>query len=178
MRAVALLRGVNVGGRHRLPAPVLQATLEELGCMAVATFLHSGNAVFSHPAADLAGLDAHLAATLQARCGFPVPCLLRTAEQWRAAVAANPLAAEHADGSRLLAIFLSGPPPVGRGSAHDPLHLDPANIRVGEGVLYQWCPGGVQGAPAVVPYVERYWGVQASARNWNTVTRLAALLES
>lgn len=62
--------------------------------------------------------------------------------------------------------------------APDLLRLDPANIRWGQEESHQWCPGGVQEAPALVAYVERYWGVQATARNWNTGTRLAALMES
>ena len=52
-RAVALLRGVNVGGRSRLPMAQLRAVLDNLGYRDVKTLLQSGNAVFEIGARDL-----------------------------------------------------------------------------------------------------------------------------
>ncbi|MCI0649682.1 MAG: DUF1697 domain-containing protein, partial [Chloroflexi bacterium] len=43
---IALLRGINVGGHHKLPMKALQALLENLGLQNVKTYLQSGNVVF------------------------------------------------------------------------------------------------------------------------------------
>ena len=61
-------------------------------------------------------------------------------------------------------------------AAHDPIALDPRNARLGERVIYQWCPNGVLDAPAIGPFAEKHLGVAVTARNWNTVTRLAELV--
>jgi uncharacterized protein (DUF1697 family) len=42
-------------------------------------------------------------------------------------------------------------------------------------VIYQWCPDGILAAPAVGGFVEKRWKVVTTARNWNTVTKLATL---
>lgn len=51
-RYIALLRGVNVGGKNKLPMAELQAILEGLGCAEVRTYLNSGNAAFSMDKCD------------------------------------------------------------------------------------------------------------------------------
>jgi len=49
---IALFRGINVGGKNRLPMKDLAATLENVGCQDVATYIQSGNAVFRSEEAD------------------------------------------------------------------------------------------------------------------------------
>jgi uncharacterized protein (DUF1697 family) len=44
------------------------------------------------------------------------------------------------------------------------------------GVIYQWCPEGILAAPNVHGFVEKKLKVAVTARNWNTVTKLGALL--
>jgi len=91
-------------------------------------------------------------------------------------VAGDPFGALTDDGSRYLAIFLSQDPAPALRAEHDPVTLDPAGVRVAERVVYQWCPDGILAAPAVSGFVEKRWKVVATARNWNTVTKLAALV--
>ena len=66
--AIALLRGVNVGGRGILPMHALAALLEALGARQVRTYIQSGNAVFEPPTNALAPL-AWLAAMALASWG-------------------------------------------------------------------------------------------------------------
>jgi hypothetical protein len=62
-------------------------------------------------------------------------------------------------------------------AAHDPSTLGPEEIRVGDPTVYQWCPNGILAAPDVSAFVEKRWKVAVTACNWNTVTRLSALLQ-
>lgn len=174
-RYAVLVRGVNVGGKNRLPMADFRALLAGLGFSAVATHLQSGNAVLTAEQADPAAVADAIEAGLRG-LGFPVRCLVRARSEWEAVIAANPLTGLATDGSRLLVHFLSSAPDAAVAAAHDPLALDPQRIRLGERAIYQWCPDGVLAAPTVGPFVERHWGVVATTRNWNTVTRLAALL--
>ncbi|MFC5996762.1 hypothetical protein ACFQE5_21375 [Pseudonocardia hispaniensis] len=61
---------------------------------------------------------------------------------------------------------------------HDPTALDPQRIRLGDRVIYQWCPDGILQAPDVSAFVMKHWNLVVTGRNWNTVTKLAALLDA
>lgn len=108
--------------------------------------------------------------------GMSVPCLVRSREEIEAVVAGNPLAGVATDGSKLMAHFLSASPPPDRLAAHDPRLLDPGRIELGDRVIYQWCPDGLLAAPPAGSLAERHLGVTVTARNWNTVTKLAELV--
>lgn len=170
-----LLRAVNVGKLNRIAMTDLRELLTDIGCSAVRTHLNSGNAVVLAPGADPRWFAGAVEDAITRRLRMDVRCVVRTAEHMRAAVAGNP---HSGAGSRLLALFLSAAPDPARLATHDPTALDPLRVRLGDQVIYQWCPDGVRAAPAVGAFVERHLGVAVTARNWNTVTSLAAMLDS
>ena len=79
-------------------------------------------------------------------------------------------------GSKLLVVFLSESPDPTLMAEHDPVELAPDRIRLGDRVIYQWCPDGILASPPVGGFVEKHWSVTTTGRNWNTVTKLATLL--
>ncbi|UVS76385.1 DUF1697 domain-containing protein [Actinokineospora sp. UTMC 2448] len=171
---VLLLRGVNVGGRTKLAMAELRAVLEDLGFGDVRTVLQSGNAVFT---ADTEPDEREIQAALAERTGLDTRCLVVTAPRLRAVVDGHPFRDVADDGSRMVAIFLEADPDPAVAAAHDPVALDPERIRVGDRVVYQWCPDGISKAPPVVPFLDRRWKVVGTARNWNTVTKLHDLVQ-
>lgn len=86
-RYVLLLRGVNVGGNHRVPKADFQQVLEELGFSDVLIYINSGNAVFSSKRRPNV---SDIQAALEARFGFPIPTLLLPGEKVKAIAAALP----------------------------------------------------------------------------------------
>ncbi|WP_026421848.1 DUF1697 domain-containing protein [Actinokineospora inagensis] len=171
---IALLRGVNVGGRAKIAMADLRAVLTNLGYTDVRTLLQSGNAVFD-ATGDEAEVEQAVEAALAGELGLTTRCLIRTGAQVRAVIEANPLAGLNDDGSKMVAGFLSEMPGAEAAAAFDPVALDPDNVRVGDRVVYQWCPDGISNAPTVGVFVERKWKVVLTGRNWNTVTKLAAM---
>lgn len=87
MRYVALLRGVNVGGAHRVPKAEFQAVLEELGFRDVLIYINSGNAVFT---SDSEPETQAVQTALEAHFGFTIPTLILAGEKIRAIAAAIP----------------------------------------------------------------------------------------
>ena len=75
---VVLLRGVNVGGHHRVPMADLRSLLAGLGGEDVQTYVQSGNAVLTW-AGTTAALEAAVGTALTAALGFTVPVMARTA---------------------------------------------------------------------------------------------------
>jgi uncharacterized protein (DUF1697 family) len=173
---VVLLRGVNVGRAKRVAMADLRALLTELEGSGVRTLLNSGNAVLHVADTDPDALAAAVRDALARRLDLDVTCVVRTAPELRAVVAANPFP-HVADGSRLMVHFLSTAPDPALLAAHDPVAVDPQRLRVGERVLYQWCPDGLLAAPDIGPAVARL-GVTFTARNWNTVSKLAGILDT
>ena len=91
---VALLRGINVGGKNKLPMKELAALFEEAGCSDVRTYIQSGNVIFRASAKLATGLEAVLEKQIQKRFGFAVPVIVRSA--WLRSRAAGSRASEAA----------------------------------------------------------------------------------
>jgi uncharacterized protein (DUF1697 family) len=175
-RYVALLRGVNVGPHKKLAMADLRRLLAGLGYDGVRTYIQSGNAVFGAAGRDPAGVGREIEKAIEAELGMAVPVLVRSAAELRTVAEGNPLVDRATRPSFLYAIFLADSPDPGRLAA-----VDPAGYReefvAGERVMYVLYPEGMGKAVLTHAVLEKKLGVLATARNWNTVTRLLELAE-
>jgi uncharacterized protein (DUF1697 family) len=170
----ALLRGINVGGRQKVPMAQLRDLMTGLGLGGVRTYLQSGNAVFTSDDTDEDRLAAELGKALEARFGFRVDCLVRSGAYLSAVADACPFPAARLEGRQLHATFFSGPADPARYAALDREAFLPEEFRLGDRVLYLYAPNGLGRSPLAEalgrPAVAK--GTVATSRNWNTVTRL------
>ena len=171
-RHVVLLRGVNVGGAHRLRMADLRELLVEAGAQDVRTYLQSGNAVLDWHG-DAPSLERHTRDGLRARTGLDVEVMVRDARELDAVVAGNPFG-EPEDPTSLHAAFLSAQPDPARLAALDPLAWEPDRLAVGDRVLYLSYAAGTRDSP--LSRRPPRLGVQTTARNWRTVLALRDLL--
>jgi uncharacterized protein (DUF1697 family) len=177
-RFVALLRGINVGANKRIAMADLRELLTGLGFTDVRTLLQSGNAVFTTRSTKPETLARRIAGAVDQQLGLDVGCLVRNSDELRTVIEDNPLGDVATNGSKFMALFLSKEPDPKLLHAHDPRSLAPEEIRLGDRVIYQWCPDGVLAAPAAGGFAEKYLDVTVTGRNWNTVTKLAAMLKA
>ncbi|MER0247198.1 DUF1697 domain-containing protein [Streptomyces sp. HSW2009] len=178
-RYVALLRGINVGRHNRIPMATLRELLEGLGCTAVQTHLQSGNAVFAPPQrgpGTPAAVAGELERVIAERLSLQVPVLVREGADLRRVAAHGPLADPDFDPSRLLVTFLSGPVDRERLAGLDPTAYAPDRFWPGQQEIYVYCPDGVRGSKLRQEFWEKRLGLIGTARNWNTVRKLAALV--
>ncbi len=110
--------------------------------------------------------------------GLTISCLVRTAADLRRVIEANPFPMEGIDGSRFLVVFLSGPPPLDKLATLDPASYAPDTFRTGEREIYAHFPDSIRDSKLATRFTDRWLGLTASARNWNTVVKLSALSES
>ena len=90
-RYVALLRGINVGGKNLIPMPALKAAFEEAGFEDVRTYIQSGNVLFSAPSAGHAALTAMVGGLTQAAFDhYDASVVLRSRSRMRAVVEKKP----------------------------------------------------------------------------------------
>jgi uncharacterized protein (DUF1697 family) len=173
-RYVALLRGINVGRNKRIPMPDLRTALEAAGYTDVRTLLVSGNVVLTPP--DDRGAERiaeDVSAAVSAGWGHDVRVLVRTADEFVAVVDACPVP-EPENGSRFMVAFLSGAP-AGPVTPPDPDTIGADRWWRRDREIYVWCPNGLLESPAMTYLNGLDLGVDVTVRNWNTVTKLAAL---
>jgi uncharacterized protein (DUF1697 family) len=162
---IALLRAVNVGGTRKLPMNDLKALCETAGFVKVRTYIASGNVVFESGRSE-AQVKATLETSLKAYAGKPVGVLVRTATEMAEVLAGNPF--PDAAPNRTVAIFLDEPPP---GDAVE--HITGRNgedIQVAKREIYVRYGDGMAASKLKIPAAKA-----GTARNMNTVARLAAL---
>ncbi|WP_435189197.1 DUF1697 domain-containing protein [Streptomyces sp. bgisy126] len=174
----ALLRGVNVSGRRKVPMAELRSLLEGLGHGDVRTHLQSGNAVFTtDTGASEDELTAALEAAIEDRFGFRVDCLVRDGAYLAAVADACPFPTAGIEGKQLHAFYFSGPPDAERFAAIDQEAYRPEAFALGDRVLYLYVPDGL-GRSRLGEAVSRpalSEGLVVTARNWNTVLKLVEL---
>jgi uncharacterized protein (DUF1697 family) len=171
-RYVALLRGINVGRAHQVDMTRLRELLTERGHANLHTHLRSGNVVLDSGMSETE-LAADLTDAITAEFGFDVPVVVRTGEELAAVVAGDPFATLATDPSRYLVTFMAEPPESPRVDALPPADSGDYLVRGRE--LYLWLPDGIQGTPLASWKWARLLARPGTARNWNTVVRLAEL---
>lgn len=173
-RLAGLLRAVNVGGRKLLMADLTRIA-GAAGFDAPETLLASGNLLFEtelRPEAAERALEAALLNDL----GLTTDVMARDLAALEAVIAANPFPRQAQDEpNRLMAMFLTGEPKAEL-TVLDSACVAGEQMRAGPGCLYIWYPAGAGTSKLANALIERRLGVRGTARNWNTVRKLAARL--
>jgi uncharacterized protein (DUF1697 family) len=168
---IALFRGINVGGKNKLPMKDLVATLENVGCQDVATYIQSGNAVFQSGEQDASFLSERIMAKIGERHGFEPRVLVLGSEEMESAMRSNPFSEAESEPKTLHLYFLAAPPGHPNLEALEELKGDRESFVLGDDVFYLHAPDGI-GRSKLAANVERLLGVPATARNWRTVLKV------
>jgi len=175
MRYAALLRGINVGGNKKIAMAELRVLLTGLGYADVATYLQSGNAVFSSPQQPAEALGSAIEAAIAADLGTGVRVMVRTGAEIAAAIERCPLPGQPQNPARFFVAFLSAEPDPARALEIERLSFEPDQIWVRGSEAFLWCPNGAADTKLTNNLIEKRLGVTATSRNWNTVSKLASL---
>ena len=176
---VALLRGVNIGAHKRIAMADLRELVSALGYDDVATYVNSGNVVFSAPAhLTNQAIGGIIADGLERRHGLDVPVVVRSAAEIRAVIDGNPFPEVAATPKLLHVSFLADSPDPQRLAALANAERGPDDFRVCGDVVYLQYPRGLSGATFMPQGLDRALGVVTTSRNWNTVVRLASLMSA
>ena len=172
---VALLRGINVGGKNMLPMPELAALFGSAGCEQVRTYIQSGNVVFAATAACANGIPRTLPRLIQKQFGFAPPVLVRSAADLAQVVAGRPFPASNADTS-VHVMFLGSPPTAGQVAGLDPGRSPGDSFVVRGSEIYLRLPSGAARTKFTNAYFDAVLGTVSTGRNWRTVLTLHALV--
>jgi uncharacterized protein (DUF1697 family) len=172
-RYAAFLRGVNLGKRT-VKSAELRAAFEAMGFSDVKTLLASGNVLFDAKAGK--GLRDKIEAGLKEEFGFDVPIVLRTMDELRAMVRANPFGREAGEDAQLHVLLLGDDLPKGFRQADVPGDYDVARAVGGEifYIVYRKADGTYLGRSQLNVDKSLPKGVVATMRNWNTILKAIA----
>lgn len=168
MRFVALLRGINVGGNHKLPMVDLAKLFVDHGCTDVKTVIQSGNVVFTAKKPPVAALEA----AIVERFGFASPIVIRTAAELQETLRNNPLGA---DAHKLHVAFLRDLPAAAAVAKLDPNRSPGDVLRVVGRDVYLAFAVGAGATKFTAAWLDKALGTVSTWRNWKTVNTLAAM---
>ena len=176
MTHVTLLRGINVGGKNTLPMKDLTQLFAEAGASKVRTYIQSGNVIFE-ASKGAQTIAEKVAEGIEKRFGFRSPLIVRSAEEWRKTIRANPFAAKVTDQRWLHVYFLANAPRAGAIAGLDAARSAPDVFHVLGREIYLHLPNGMGRTKLTNAYFDSKLATICTARNWATVLKLAEMMQ-
>ncbi len=171
---IAFLRGINVGGRNLLPMRLFVSELESLQLKNIRTYIQSGNVVFDSALRNRNSLSRAIANRIQSTCGFSPHVVIFSRKELHELVHANPYPNAVSDPKSLHYYFLEAPPSQPNFAALDRVKAATEDYCLIGSLFVLLAPDGIgRSKPAAA--AEKHLGVAATARNYRTVEKVAAL---
>jgi uncharacterized protein (DUF1697 family) len=177
MTHLALLRGINVGGKNALPMKELVQMFSDAGCTGVRTYIQSGNVIFEAPS-GAAGIGDTVKAKIEKRHGYRIPVIIRTSEQLLATIRGNPFLKAAVDEKWLHVYFLAHSPNTRAIATLDPARSAPDAFHVRGQEIYLHLPNGMGQSKLTNAYFDSKLSTTCTARNWATVLKLSEMMQA
>jgi uncharacterized protein (DUF1697 family) len=177
MKAVSLLRGINVSGQKKITMADLTSLYEALGFQQVSTYIQSGNVIFSHAGLKTHILSEQIEQAIEKRYRFQVPVEIRTHKELDAIIKNCPFGPVdlEKEGTKLLLSFLSDRPSPENVARLMEYVKEPEKLVLQGKQVYLYCPNGYGKSKLSNSFLEQKLGVNATTRNWKTVHKLHEL---
>ena len=176
---VAFLRGINVGGHHKVPMTDLREELEKLGFENVETLLNSGNIIFKVISNNEENLEKKISAHLEKSFGFPIPTIVRKSEMIYELLNSDPFKdVQLTKDTRLYISFVQE-------NVQTKLKLPWISSdksykiigKIGKNIL-SVLDISISKTPKAMEDLERYFGKNITTRNWNTIKRIEKIFKA
>ncbi len=174
---VAFLRGINVGGHHKVPMKELKTLLQQHGFTDVQTLLNSGNVIFSTTMNAISEIESSLENILENEFGFPIPAVVRSSYDLK-----NLLAEEPFSGIRLTpdvrfyVSFLKDEPRI---SLTLPWISDDTSyqiISIKNKMIVSYLDLSKGKTVKGMDSLEKLFGKNLTTRNWNTIEKIGLMI--
>lgn len=174
---VAFLRGINVGGHHKVPMANLRKVLEDMSFQKVVTLLNSGNVIFETQSSLPKDLSARVAERLEKVFQFPVPTIVIGADSILELLKDDPFKDEIlSKESRGYVSFLQNKPNT---SLQLPWISEDTSLKIlhaNDKLICSYLDLSKTKTPEAMNVLEKLYGKQMTTRNWNTIMRIGAKL--
>lgn len=176
---IALLRGINIGGHHKVPMAELRELFEKMEFFEVKTLLNSGNIIFEGKSAPIEIMEEKIATRLETIFGFPIPVLIREAKNIKEMLSAEPFKeVETTKDIRLYVTFLKKAskkallelPWVSADNAFQIIDFNGTEV-------ISVLDVSKKKTTEAMGILEKTFGKEITTRNWNTILKIGKLLE-
>lgn len=165
---LALLRGINVGGKNMLPMKDLAAMFSKAGCTQIQTYIQSGNVIFS--VAD--EIATTICPKIEKQIPFQTTIILRSLPEVLQAAGGNPY--PDIDNSHIM--FLASQPSAEQVAQLDPNRGAPDRFTVVGKHIYLHLPNGTARSKLTNAYFDSKLKTVSTIRNWRTLLKLLAMM--
>ncbi|WP_372946533.1 DUF1697 domain-containing protein [Muriicola sp.] len=176
---IALLRGINVGGHHKVPMAQLKKEMQEMGYTGVITILNSGNVIFLSDEQDTASIQDHISSHLKEVFDFEIPTQVLDAEILKGISQTEPFRDEELnEKTRCYVTFLGN---AIKEQMEYPMSSEDGSFKIlGQNgqVLYSILDLNKSDTPKAMTMLERTYGKGITTRNWKTIQRIAKKLSA
>jgi uncharacterized protein (DUF1697 family) len=174
---IALLRGINVGGRNLISMADLRTLFESLGFREAKTLLQSGNVVFAGGRKSGAALEWLFETEIKKARGLAIDFHVRTAAEWQTIIEHNPFPAEaKKDPGHLLVTVFKDAPAAANIKALEAAVRGPEYVQFDGRTGYFVYPAGMGTSKLTPAIIDRALGLRGTGRNWNTAMKLAGMV--
>jgi uncharacterized protein (DUF1697 family) len=174
-KQIALLRGINVGGKNKLPMKDLIRIFEKAGASDVQTYIQSGNVIYSAPSTGGDEFARQVADGIAKRFGFNVPVVLRSTRELKSVIKRQPFDTKNEAPKNLHVAFLESRPTAAAIRTLDPDRSPPDEFVVSGKEIFVRYPNGGARSKLTSQYFDSRLKTVSTARNWNTVLKLLEL---
>lgn len=173
---VALLRGINVGGKNLIRMPDLAACFRDAGYRDARTYIQSGNVLFTVDRAPGPELEDAVERMLQERFEIPIPVVVRSRDELAATIAAAP-ASHGSEELRSDVFFLKHPLTAEAAYAELPeLREGVDSVAIAPGAIYFSRVAAQASKTRITRLMSMPVFGQMTVRSWRTTTRLFEML--
>jgi len=173
---VAFLRGINVGGHHKVPMADLRSELEKLNLKNIVTLLNSGNIIFE---SNDNNLENNISGHLEKSFGFPIPTVIRKSANINELLNKNPFKdVKITKDIRLYVSFLW----KDHGTELILPWRSPDNsfeiVEKMDETIFSILDLSVSKTPKAMEALEKFYGKDMTTRNWNTIERIGEKIKA
>ncbi|EIJ38233.1 hypothetical protein JoomaDRAFT_1215 [Galbibacter orientalis DSM 19592] len=174
---VLLLRGINVGGHRKVKMAELKVVLQELDFQNIATYIQSGNVIFSTEETNISKLKHTAEEAIKVHFGFAVSCFIIPKETFLTIIENNPFI-ETEEITKLYITFLNETPNPEKLETLKTFESSDELFILKNNTLYFCYENGYGKAKIANPFIEKKLNLQATTRNWKTMMKLLEMLNS
>ncbi len=176
MKYIVLLRGINVGGKNKLKMADLRAMLEAMNFADVQTYIQSGNIIFECAETPNSTLEERIKTQIMETFGYDIPVLALTMDELQNIFSNNPfLTKRNEDITKLHVTILKQTPDNERVDSIKDIKHKADEFEIKNKLIYLFCPDGYGRIKFTNNFFESKLKVQATTRNWKTITKLVEL---
>ncbi len=174
---IALLKGINVGGKNIIKMQALQLALIADGFLNVQTYIQSGNIVFEFKKTNTQILSDKISKCIATNFGLTIACIVISAAAFKTIIDQNPLKIlTECNPEFIYLTFLENEINTESLSLLEQINSNKEKIALTCNVIYLYCPGGYSRSKYTNKTIETKLKVIATTRNWKTYLAILGML--